>query len=124
MQMKNFISIFEIPATDFSRAVDFYQAILGVSIEQVDMQGVQMGLLPGDDTTISGAVIKGTDYKPSKDGVIIYLTGGNDLQLVLDKVEANSGRILVPKTQISPEMGFYAMFLDTEGNRLGLHSIN
>jgi predicted enzyme related to lactoylglutathione lyase len=88
------------------------------------MDGVQMGLLPGDGSTVSGAVIKGTDYKPSKDGVIIYLNGGDDLQVVLNKVEENNGKIIVPKTQISPEIGFYAMFIDTEGNRLGLHSIN
>jgi uncharacterized protein len=122
--MKSIISIFEIPATDFSRAVNFYQAILDISIEEVDMGGVLMGLFPGGDNAVSGTVIKGNDYKPSADGVIIYLNGGDDLQVVLDRVKANKGKIIVPKTQISPEMGFYALFMDTEGNRLGLHSIN
>jgi predicted enzyme related to lactoylglutathione lyase len=122
--MKNLISIFEIPAKDFSRAVKFYQAILDISIEKVEMDGVEMGLFPGADNSVSGSVIKGSDYKPSADGVIIYLNGGDDLQVVLDRVEANKGKILVPKTQISPESGFYALFIDTEGNKLGLHSAN
>ena len=121
--MKNHISIFEIPANDFLRAVKFYQTILDISIEEVDMGGVLMGLFPGDDTSVSGAVIKGNDYKPSAHGVIIYLNGGDNLQVVLDRVEANNGKIVVPKTQISPDMGFYALFIDTEGNKLGLHSV-
>jgi predicted enzyme related to lactoylglutathione lyase len=122
--MKNLISIFEIPATNFSRAINFYQIILDISIEEIDMGGVPMGLFPSDGSTVSGAVIKGEDYRPSADGVIIYLNGGDNLQVVLDRVEANNGKIIVPKTQISPEMGFYALFIDSEGNRLGLHSAN
>jgi len=122
--MKNLISIFEIPAKDFSRAVKFYQAILDISIEEVKMDGVVMGLFPGADNSVSGSIIKGSDYKPSADGVIIYLNGGDNLQVVLDRIEANKGSILVPKTLISPESGFYALFTDTEGNKLGLHSVN
>jgi len=122
--MKNLISIFEIPAIDFSRAVNFYQNILDISVEVVDMDGVSMGVFPTDIGSVSGAVIKGNDYKPSANGVIIYLNGGDNLQVVLDKIKANNGKIIVPKTQISPEMGFYALFIDTEGNRLGLHSVN
>jgi len=122
--MKNLISIFEIPAIDFSRAVNFYQVILDISIEKIDMDGVLMGLFPGNDQSVSGAVIKGNGYKPSNDGVIIYLNGGNNLQVVLDRVEANNGKIIVPKTQINPEIGFYALFVDTEGNKLGLHSVS
>jgi predicted enzyme related to lactoylglutathione lyase len=124
MPMKNLISIFEIPAIDFSRAVNFYRTILDISIEEIDMDGVLMGLFPSDDKSVSGAVIKGNDYKPSTDGVIIYLNGGDNLQVVLDRMEANNGKIIVPKTQISPEIGFYALFIDTEGNKLGLHSVN
>lgn len=122
--MMNPISIFEIPAIDFSRAVKFYQNILNISIQEIDMGGVSMGLFPGDENSVSGAVIKGDDYRPSKDGVVIYLNGGDNLQVVLDRIEPNKGKIILPKTQISPEIGFYALFIDTEGNRLGLHSVN
>ena len=54
---------------------------------------------------------------------MIYLNGNPDVQKVLDKVEAAGGKILVPKTEISPEYGFMAVFIDSEGNRIGLHSI-
>lgn len=120
--MQQLISIFEIPAIDFSRAKSFYRAILDIDIEDVDMDGVQMGLFAGDGQSVSGAVIKGSAYKPSADGVIVYLNGGSDLQVILDKVTASNGKVIVPKTAIGPDMGFYAMFLDTEGNKLGLHS--
>lgn len=120
--MKNLISVVEIPTLDFSRAVKFYQAIMDIRIEKIDMDGIQMGLFPGDEKATSVALIGGGGYKPSVDGAIAYLNGGDDLQIILNKVEANGGKVLVPKTAIAPEMGFYAHFIDTEGGKLGLHS--
>lgn len=122
--MKNLISIVEIPTIDFSRAVIFYQAILDVSINEIDMQGTQMGLFPGNGEVVSVALVKGDEYKTNVDGIIVYLNAGDDLQIVLTKIETNGGKVVVPKTEISPEIGFYAMFIDTEGNKLGLHSIH
>ncbi|MBD8349841.1 MULTISPECIES: VOC family protein [unclassified Dysgonomonas] len=120
--MRNLISIVEIPTTDFSRAVYFYQTILGITIEEVDMDGTQMGVFPSDGETVNVALVKGDDYKPTSDGAVLYLNAGNDLQPMLEKVSKNGGQIIVQKTQISPEMGFFALFMDTEGNKLGLHS--
>jgi uncharacterized protein len=122
--MKNIVSIVEIPATDFSRAVSFYQAILGVRIEEVDMGEAKMGVLPSDGKTVNVAILRSDDYKPSVDGTIVYLNAGDDLQIMLDKVVSNGGKVVVPKTEISPEMGFFAMFIDSEGNKLGLHSVH
>ncbi|MFY0598249.1 MAG: VOC family protein [Cyclobacteriaceae bacterium] len=122
--MKSFISIFEIPATEFPRSVKFYQAILDINITEIDMQGMQMGLFPSEGQKVSGVIIKGEGYEPSANGVVIYLNGGDNLQAILDKVEENGGTIIVPKTLIDKENGYFAMFLDTEGNRLGLHSLN
>jgi predicted enzyme related to lactoylglutathione lyase len=120
--MKNLISIVEIPTINFSRASTFYQAILGVGIEEVDMDGVHMGLFPSEGESVNVALIKGKEYRPSVDGTIVYLHAGDDLQMTLDKIKSNGGKVVVPKTEISPEMGFFAMFTDTEGNKLGLHS--
>jgi uncharacterized protein len=120
--MKNLISIVEIPTTDFRRAVAFYQAILDISIEEVDMGGVQMGVFPSDGETVNVALIKGNDSKPSAHGTVVYLNAGDDLQIILNKIQSNGGRVVTPKTEISPEMGFFAIFTDTEGNKLGLHS--
>lgn len=120
--MKNLISIVEIPVTDFSRAVTFYQAILGVNIEETEMDGVQMGIFPSDGETVNVVLAKGSDYKPTRDGAVLYLNVGDDLQPTLDKIDPSGGRVIIPKTEISPEMGFFALFTDTEGNKLGLHS--
>lgn len=121
--MENLINWFEIPATDFSRAVTFYKAILGLEIKETEMFETKMGFFPTDGKNVSGAIVQGEDYKPSTEGVIAYLNGGNDLQNVLYEVENNRRKVIVPKTQISPEMGYFGMFIDTEGNKMAVHSI-
>jgi predicted enzyme related to lactoylglutathione lyase len=120
--MKNLISIVEIPTSDFPRAVKFYQAILSITIQEMQMDGVTMGVLPNAEGTVNVVLANGADYKPTTDGAVLYLNAGDDLQPMLDKVKQNGGQVIVPKTQISPEMGFFALFIDTEGNKMGLHS--
>lgn len=122
--MQNLINWFEIPATDFNRSVKFYTQVLGAEIEETEMFGMKMGFMPTDGANVSGAVVQGEGYTPSSDGAVIYLNGGDDLQTMLNRVEAAGGNVIVPKTQISPEIGFFAMFIDTEGNKLALHSKN
>ncbi|MBM9545886.1 VOC family protein [Leptospira sp. 201903074] len=122
--VKNMISIVEIPVTNLARAVVFYQTILGVTIEKMTMEDTEMGVLPAGNGSVNVVLIKGNDYVPTNNGALVYLNVGNDLQITLDKVEKSGGKIILPKTQISPEMGFYALFLDTEGNKLGMHSQN
>lgn len=123
-EMKSHISIFEIPATDISRAINFYQAILGINIEKIEMPGMEMGIFPYEEQMVTGVIVKGEGYIPSTDGITVYLNGGDNLQNILDKIEKNGGKILMPKTAHADESGFFALFLDTEGNRLGLHSPN
>lgn len=123
-ETKSFISIFEIPATDISRAISFYQAILEIKIEQMEIPGMQMGILPYEGQVNTGVIIKGEGYQPSAKGVTIYLNGGDNLQFVLDKIVEHGGTLVVPKTPHADESGYFAMFLDTEGNRMGLHSPN
>jgi uncharacterized protein len=127
MAFKNVISWFEIPATNLDRAQKFYEAIFGVQLVAMDMPQLKMSMFPMEDpmTGIGGAICLAEGfYKPSAtDGPLIYLNANPDLQFVLDKIEAAGGKIVVPKTQISPEYGHMAVFVDTEGNRIGLHSI-
>lgn len=122
--MKSFISIFEIPATDISRAVDFYQAILDIKIEKMEFPEMQMGIFPYEEQMVTGVIIKAEGDKPSTNGVSIYLNAGDNLQIILDKVEKNGGKIIVPKSLHADESGYYALFLDSEGNKMGLHSPN
>lgn len=122
--MNSFVSIFEIPATDITRAITFYQKILGIDIEQMEFPGMDMGLFPYEDQMVTGVIMKGEGYQPSADGVTLYLNGGENLQIILDKVESSGGKVLVPKTPHADEIGFFALFLDSEGNKMGLHSPN
>lgn len=122
--MKTYISIFEIPATDISRAINFYQSILDIEIEKIEMPEMEMGIFPYEGQTITGVIIKGEGYNPSADGVTIYLNGGDNLQAILDKVEKYNGKIVIPKTPHADESGYFAIFLDSEGNKIGLHSPN
>ncbi|MCG8574418.1 MAG: VOC family protein [Flavobacteriales bacterium] len=123
-KMKSYVSIFEIPATDISRAIEFYQAILDLTIEKIEMPGMEMGLLPYEDQLVTAVIVKAEGYEPSANGVTIYLNGGDNLQPILDKVEKNGGQIIVPKTPHADESGFFALFIDSEGNKMGLHSPN
>jgi len=124
--MKNAISWFEIPATDLARATTFYETIFNVTLNPLDMDSIKMRMFPIDDMMgVGGAVVdSGGFHKPSTtDGPLIYLNGNPDVQRILDKVEAAGGKIMVPKTEISPDYGYMAVIIDTEGNRIGLHSI-
>ncbi len=124
--MQNAISWFEIPATDLARATKFYEAIFGVSLIVMDMANIKMRMFPLDDMMgVGGAIVdSGGFHKPSEtDGPLIYLNGNPDLQQVLDKVEPAGGKVVMPKTEITPEYGFMGLFIDTEGNRIGLHSM-
>lgn len=123
-QTKSYISIFEIPATDIKRAINFYEAILDIDIEHMEMPGMEMGVLPYENQQVIGVIMKGEGYEPSAKGVTIYLDGGDDLQVILEKVKQNGGSILVPKTTHADESGFFALFIDSEGNKMGLHSPN
>ncbi len=123
-KMHTYISIFEIPATEISRAIDFYQTILDIKIEKIDMPDMQIGVLPYEGQMVTGVIIKADGYKPSSDGVTIYLNGGDNLQVILDKVEKYGGKITIPKTLHADESGYFAIFLDSEGNKIGLHSPN
>lgn len=127
MVQKNVISWFEIGTVDLDRATKFYETIFNVTLAPMDMDNIKMRMFPVTDMMegVGGALVdSGGFHKPSAtDGPLIYLNGNPDLQRVLDKVEAAGGTIMVPKMEITPEYGHMAVILDTEGNRIGLHSI-
>ena len=125
--MENAISWFEIGATDLDRATKFYETVFGVKLTVMDMPNIKMRMFPIDNmqSGVGGAVVdSGGFHKPSgTDGPLIYLNGNPDVQNILDKVEAAGGKIMLPKTEISPDYGYMAVMIDTEGNRIGLHSV-
>ncbi|MEO5682605.1 MAG: VOC family protein [Chitinophagaceae bacterium] len=126
MTFKNAISWFEIAATDLNRAQKFYETIFDISMIPMDMQDMKMRMFPLEDMMgVGGALVdSGGFHKASAtEGPLIYLNANPDLQNVLNKVEEAGGSIALPKTEISPEYGYMGIFIDTEGNRIGLHSI-
>ena len=85
------------------------------------MQMAYFPAVPGSGKA-SGALVKSGFHKPSKEGCVIYLNANPDLTAVLEKIEAEGGKILMPKTKITDEVGYMAFFEDTEGNSVALHS--
>lgn len=124
--MKTAIAWFEIPALDFERAMTFYSAVIGEDVKKHEMPDPEMlyGVFPYQEGSgIGGAIVKMEGATPSKDGVTIYLDGGDDLSPSLARAEKAGATIIMPKTDIG-ENGFMAQFIDTEGNRIALHSMN
>ncbi|UYQ92031.1 VOC family protein [Chitinophaga horti] len=123
---KNAISWFEIPVNDFSRAKRFYTTILNCEMQEMEMGSDRLALFPYDaERGIGGAIVQGPDYLPSQRGSLVYLNAGADLSDVLNRVPAAGGKIELDKKLISEQadMGYYAVFQDTEGNRVALHSM-
>ncbi len=126
MTFKSAISWFEIPATDLSRAQKLYEEIFGMQMIPMDNDGYQMRMFPLEDPMngVGGAVVLQSDFhQPASSGTLIYLNANPDVQLVADKVEAAGGKVVVPKMEISPDYGYMAVIIDTERNRIGLHSV-
>jgi predicted enzyme related to lactoylglutathione lyase len=121
--IEDYVSWFEIPATDFQQAVHFYNHIYGIEMEQNITEIQAMAFFPVT-SGIGGAIIAGPGSKPADKGPLIYLNGGNDLSDVLSKVKEAGGRIVMPKTLISEDAGYFAIFIDSQGNKLALHSKN
>lgn len=117
----NYITWFEIPALNFERAVDFYNNIYQITMETNQMNGYSMAFFPSV-SGVGGAIICGEGSEPSDKGALLYLNGGDDLNQVLNRVEPAGGRILLTKQQINEEAGCFALFIDSEGNKLALHS--
>jgi predicted enzyme related to lactoylglutathione lyase len=122
--MANVLNWFEIPAADINRAIKFYSTIFGyTNMQPIDFGGFKMAFFPMEGEGVGGALCHGTDYKPSQEGSLIYLNGDPDLALPLSKVESAGGKIILPKRQITEEYGYMALFFDSEGNRVALHSM-
>ncbi len=123
--MVNTLNWFEIPATDFARAIAFYSAILDAQIQVDPNPKMQYAYLPSDpqNGAFGGAIASGENFVPTMTGTTVYLDGGNDLSVPLSRVENAGGKVILPKTAIGENRGFIALFIDTEGNKVGLHSI-
>ena len=116
---------FELPSTDFNRAVSFYNAILDtqLKVEKFGPAATDMAIFPASTDGTAGCVIHDAQYRPSADGAVVYLNCEPLIDNVLNRVAAKGGTVIVGKTALPPGMGFFAHIGDTEGNRVGLHAL-
>jgi predicted enzyme related to lactoylglutathione lyase len=113
---------FDIPVRDLDRALRFYSAVLGVELKKEQAgPGVSIAMLPQADGFVSGCLLQNADAKPSDSGPLLYLNTHDRLDEAIEAVERHNGRVLAAKHSIAP-FGFRAIVLDSEGNRLALHS--
>jgi len=121
--MKNSLNWFEIPVTDFLRAKKFYETLFDAEIMEMPFPDGRYGMFPSDmENGVGGAIAQGQGFTPSDKGTIVYLNGGEDLSIPLGKIEQAGGKIIIPKTAIGGN-GFMAHFIDSEGNKVALHSM-
>ncbi|MFV0389392.1 MAG: VOC family protein [Pyrinomonadaceae bacterium] len=115
---------FEIPTRDIIRAREFYEAIFCIEMQPIPVKGLNMVAFPTGQTSEvpSGALIHNPYYEPEENGVLIYLNANPEIQNVINRIEPAGGEILVPKTLLTDELGYMALFMDTEGNRIGLRA--
>jgi uncharacterized protein len=119
----NSLNWFEIPASNLRRSKKFYESIFGIKMEEQDMMGMKMAFFPwkAGSGKANGSLVQSDMHKPSPDGAVIYLNANPKLDKVLGKIEKSGGKVVMPKTQVG-DFGFMAFFIDTEGNKVALHS--
>ncbi len=119
--MKHLSNWIEIPVADMQRARTFYQRILGEDLPPVmELAGNEYSLFPSEDRFNCGALARGQGYVPAAEGVTVYLDGGDDLDGFLARVSKAGGTVVLPRTDLGKEAGHLGLFLDSEGNRIGL----
>jgi predicted enzyme related to lactoylglutathione lyase len=122
--MKHLVNWVEIPTTNLERAKKFYNTILdGVQFTDMNIGDIDYALFPAEDKFNCGALVQGGYYRPHPAGVVIYLDGGEDMSHILDKVRAAGGELITPKTYVNGHAGFIGIFIDSEGNKIGLQHL-
>jgi uncharacterized protein len=122
--MEHLVNWIEIPVSNMKRAVSFYGELLGLELHEMTLGPNDYALFNVKDKHNTGALVRGEGYKPSTDGTVIYLNGGKDLSKALARVKKAGGKVLLEKTFLSKEAGHIGYFSDTEGNKVGLHSMD
>ncbi|HPT20117.1 MAG TPA: VOC family protein [Methanothrix sp.] len=121
----NIVGWFEIPVLDMDRAVRFYETVFEIKLDRRQLGPLEMAWFPWVEGGMgsSGSLVRSEFHKPSDEGVRIYFTAfSGDVAVEAGRVAAAGGEVLMPRTQISEDIGYMAVVRDTEGNRICLHS--
>jgi len=120
-KMEKLISWIEIPTVDFERAVVFYNSVLKLKMQPEDYGKEKMACFPNGE----GAITYAQNFKPSENGVMVSFAVSDSINETLLRIEQNGGKALQTKTRIEAEgKGYFAIFLDSEGNKVGLYEKN
>lgn len=123
--MKKLVNWFEIPASDFQRAVNFYENLLGYKLKICNYETEKMAFFPENEFVVSGMISEANGFNPSSDGVVIYFEATDIIDELLSKTKTLGGEILIDKCKIEAEgRGHFALLKDSEGNRIGFYSSN
>ena len=115
------VSWFDIPVQDLDRAIRFYSAVLDCRISHERATSGLIGVIEHSDGDIAGALFCKEGYAPSAQGVLLYLNVNGRLAEAVARVRQHQGHVLREVHAISP-WGYRALVLDSEGNRIALHS--
>jgi predicted enzyme related to lactoylglutathione lyase len=119
----NSLNWFEIPALDLERAKKFYETVFATELEPIsEMMGMSMSVFPSDPAKVGGALVKSQYHVPSSTGAWVYLNANPSMQAVVDRIAGAGGTVTMPPMQVSPEIGYMAGFVDSEGNAMALHA--
>jgi uncharacterized protein len=121
--MQTKINWFEIPASNFSRAVRFYETVFEKKLRIEEFGGGQLGVFTNTDGESFGGVMQSEGFTPSGDGTVIYLDASPAIDQVIARIKTAGGQIKMNKFALPDSMGYIAHFIDTEGNRLALHAM-
>lgn len=119
--MENTVCFFEIPLVDFRRGVKFYSSVFGKKLRVTEVDGQKMAFFPAAKGGVGGALVEGKGYVPDNKGAIPYISYSEDINAILSKVTVQGGEVIVPpKTTLFGAEHKFAMFIDSEGNRIGI----
>ncbi len=120
--MKNLVAFFEIPAVNIQRAANFYGSILGLELEIMDFGHEKMAFFPKESGKYPGAISYARGFNPSESGLLLSFYV-DKMETALNSIENNGGKVTLPKTKIeADDQGYFSIFIDSEGNKVGLYS--
>lgn len=124
-QRRNLPVWFEIPVADMPRAIRFYETLFQSALIRETIGPMEMAIFPRrDEGGTTGCLARSEFMQPSDGGTVVYLNADPRLEQVLARVQAAGGEVLVPRTELPDDIGCFAVFRDSEGNRVGLHALD
>lgn len=111
---------FDIPVVSLERASKFYASVLNIKVDVIDSEGYTFAVLDHDEGNGGCLVVNEAAISPSH-GIMVYMNVNGRLKNAVSKVEANGGKLIQEIHAIGPH-GYKAIVLDSEGNRIALHS--